>query len=286
MSVFEVGLGGKLDATNIIMPDLCVITSVGLDHVRVLGNTIEQIASEKGGIMKKGVPVVLGRNTPRKFLMDQAKKVGASPVLLAGKEGRKVDDFEEENTEIAKFALDHLKVRFPLTSQGITKGLASRPPCRFEMINMKEKGRDVTVILDVGHNPPALERMFELAKKTFPNTGMKRWRVVFGVSMDKDVSECVKILLDNVDASNVHFVEALHPRAASTSDLLSMAKKITGGSSGGPVACKSVEEGVKRALSEVVDAGGGDGEFIVIMTVVNVVKLCNGRIFQLFFVIF
>lgn len=84
VAIVEVGLGGRLDSTNIITPDLCVITNIGLDHVQFLGDTLEGIAGEKAGIIKSGIPVVVGEAQAgvRRVFEDTAEKVGA-PIVFA-----------------------------------------------------------------------------------------------------------------------------------------------------------------------------------------------------------
>ncbi|MBQ1836022.1 MAG: bifunctional folylpolyglutamate synthase/dihydrofolate synthase, partial [Paludibacteraceae bacterium] len=85
VAVIEVGLGGRLDSTNIITPDLSVITNISLDHTNLLGDTLEQIAAEKAGIIKKGVPVVIGERVSdgvAKVFEDKAKEMGA-PIFFA-----------------------------------------------------------------------------------------------------------------------------------------------------------------------------------------------------------
>lgn len=64
VAVIEVGLGGRLDCTNIVHPDLCIITNISFDHTQFLGNTLEKIAGEKAGIIKSGIPVIIGETTP------------------------------------------------------------------------------------------------------------------------------------------------------------------------------------------------------------------------------
>jgi dihydrofolate synthase / folylpolyglutamate synthase len=175
--VLEVGLGGRLDATNIVRPRLSIITSIGLEHTRILGGTIEKIAAEKAGVMKPGVPVVLGPNVPRPFLQNIASRVG-SPVILTP-EGP-YPDFEDENVAIAKTAIEQglvigAALPKPITPEAARRGLACRPPCRYEVLKRRVavgdegRGREVTVVLDVGHNPPALERLFDLASRDFAN---------------------------------------------------------------------------------------------------------------------
>ena len=98
VAVVEVGLGGRLDCTNIIRPDLCIITNISLDHVQFLGDTLEKIAGEKAGIIKSGIPVVIGETTPetRPVFQKKAEEVGA-PIHFAEEEVKEVHpDWEYE----------------------------------------------------------------------------------------------------------------------------------------------------------------------------------------------
>lgn len=84
VAVIEVGLGGRLDSTNIITPDLCVITNISYDHVQMLGDTLPKIAREKAGIIKSGIPVVIGeaQGEVKQVFIDRAKEVKA-PIIFA-----------------------------------------------------------------------------------------------------------------------------------------------------------------------------------------------------------
>ena len=97
--VLEVGVGGRIDATNIVKPFLCAITSIGLDHVDALGNTIEEIASHKAGIIKAGVEVVVGQLAPHHVFESVAQGLDA-PYIVA--EGTREVTFREENEGIAR----------------------------------------------------------------------------------------------------------------------------------------------------------------------------------------
>ncbi len=139
IAVIEVGLGGRLDATNIITPLLSVITSIDYDHQEFLGDTLEEIAREKAGIIKPGVPVVLGpRVVPRK-------------CFPRGEFVETRGSYEEENRAIAKRALEILRVP-PL-------GIEKTPPCRFQRF-----GR---IILDGAHNPAGIKRTIERIDEPF-----------------------------------------------------------------------------------------------------------------------
>lgn len=93
LAVIETGLGGRLDATNVLSPEVATITSVGIDHVEYLGATLEGIAREKAGIFKKGIPAVIGELDPaiRQLLVEQAAHYGASSALVAAEEARLLD---------------------------------------------------------------------------------------------------------------------------------------------------------------------------------------------------
>ncbi|GAB5031554.1 folylpolyglutamate synthase [Nannochloropsis oceanica] len=275
-AVIEVGLGGRLDATNIIHPRLSIITSIGLEHTRILGTTIQAIAREKAGIIKPGVPVVLGPHVPHDLLGSIAAERSA-PVLLVPK--GPYPNFEEENTAIARTALNHLRTSSPplAWSQGadteaaLVRGLQSRPPCRFEELERQVAGQTVRVVLDVGHNPPALRRLFErLLSPTKRDMKTQKIsalteaekpviRLVLGLSADKDITECLQTVLQFVDPSHVHIIQARHPRAAAPQALVSAAASL-----GAPLprmnyGYANIKEGIGAALHAAVSAyGGGD----------------------------
>jgi len=179
--VLECGLGGRLDATNVVTPSLSVITSIGLEHTRILGDTIEAIALEKAGIMKAGVPVLVGPNVPHDVLRAHAERIG-SPYFVATDlveyEGAaETTDFDDENSLIAMAAMrlvSDVDNRCSVTRHHEEQGIRCRPPCRFEAVDVlwDPSSRTVSqqspgggpqalkVVLDVGHNLPALAQLF------------------------------------------------------------------------------------------------------------------------------
>jgi dihydrofolate synthase/folylpolyglutamate synthase len=239
--VLETGLGGRLDATNVIAsPALSIITSIGLEHTRILGDTIELIAKEKAGIIKKDCPVLVGPHCPHEVIMDCARQKGAgryyTPSLIEGNlqdfahatklinesvndEGPV--DYDKENQEIAKAALSLLERSHPsifgkeLTDDDIDEFTSIRPPCRFETF----RANDSLVILDVAHNPSAMEYLVYKLKKTYPESS---FRFVAGMSSDKDLGQCGRALLSATKGSsrNIHLVQAAHPRAATLESIL------------------------------------------------------------------
>jgi dihydrofolate synthase/folylpolyglutamate synthase len=222
--VLETGLGGRLDATNVIVsPALSIITSIGLEHTRILGETIPEIAREKGGIIKKDRPVLVGPNVPHDVLRAQAIEKGAEGYYtcedLLGPLPTAITDYDKENARIAKAALILLERSYPdvvrdVTPSNIEEGTSTRPPCRFELV---ERSDGVTVVLDVAHNPPAMEYLLRKLKDTFPN---RKYRIVVGMSSDKDLGLCANMMLQETPSESLHLVQAFHPRAAKLEHML------------------------------------------------------------------
>mmetsp|Transcript_12159 Transcript_12159/g.18851 ORF Transcript_12159/g.18851 Transcript_12159/m.18851 type:complete len:565 (-) Transcript_12159:117-1811(-) len=223
--VLETGLGGRLDATNIVSkPALSVITSIGLEHTRILGDTIEKIALEKGGIIKKGCPVLCGPHVPHEVLRKCAREKQASTYLtcddVLGNPGEVITDYDKENARIAESALSILQengVIPKLTPEMVQQGVSRRPPCRFELV---KNANGVEALLDVAHNPPAMEYLIRKLIEQYPD---KKYRFVVGMSADKDMGQCARSILDVTSPSSVHVVEAQHPRAAKIEDILEAA---------------------------------------------------------------
>lgn len=202
VAVLETGLGGRLDATNIVTPKLSIITSISLDHTDILGNTKEEIALEKAGIIKPYVKVVIGPNVPVDTIWPIVLKNKAECIAVKGH----YTSYEEENNAIAETALEVLDV----DRVSIATGLKAKQPCRFEIIEKFNK----IIILDVAHNPDGLRRLFKDIERKFPQ---KKLRLIFGLSQNKDISECVKIL--KMKGSGFHLVSANNGRGLSLFDL-------------------------------------------------------------------
>lgn len=212
IAAVEVGLGGRLDSTNIITPCLSIITSISLDHTDILGNTLEAIAKEKGGIIKEKVPVVIGPRVPLALIQEIANSK-QSPCFQV----KKISPlFEEENQSIARAALEHLSSLFRLSPDAIEKGLKQKPPCRFEVIP-----GDPPIILDVAHNPDGLLHLFQTIAYQEPSRSI---RLLFGLSKNKDVSACLHLMASR--ASHFHLVEATNGRGASVEELDSQLQRL------------------------------------------------------------
>ncbi len=162
LAIVEVGLGGRLDATNTLAPVACGISRLGLDHTEHLGPTLEHIAREKAGIFKAGVPAVSVAQEPvaERVLRDVAHAVGApltfvdvDPLLRVGLAGR----HQQENASLALALLERAGV--PLRPEPVARGLLQvRWPARYERV-----GDDPIVILDGAHNETAAHALVEVA---------------------------------------------------------------------------------------------------------------------------
>lgn len=189
----EVGLGGRLDATNVITPELSIITSISLEHTEILGTDIDSIAREKGGIIKPNIPVVVGPRCPP-ILEAIAKSKNAPYIKVEGN----FNNYDEENSAIAKAALDFLKLP--------TYGISCRPRCRFEKIG--------NYILDVAHNPDGMRALTQMLTLHYPG---QTFDFIVGLSKSKDIDTCLKILTPF--SKRFIFVEAENGRGLSAQEL-------------------------------------------------------------------
>ena len=195
-AILECGLGGRLDATNVCEPKLCVITKIGLDHCDWLGDTVEKIAAEKAGIVKPGVPVVLGKNLPPvvEVVRRRAAELGApfhyAPDLAS--EDEIPSDFSlvgSFNRENAVTAIAALKVWAAKGAQGgaekFFKGFGKVIwPGRFQKVG--------NFIVDGAHNPPAARALAETLAAQ--DARRKTLDLICGFCGDKDVDEVLSIL--------------------------------------------------------------------------------------------
>lgn len=204
-AVIETGLGGRLDATNIILPKLSIITSISVDHAEILGNSLEEITYEKAGIIKPKIPILTGPRVPFDQIETVAKKMQSRHIHLSDS----YPNFEAENCAIARKALDF----FSVDELAIEKGLNSHLPCRLQTFTKEqlclseEKPFPQKIILDVAHNPDGLRHLFEAIREQEPACSI---RVLFGLSKTKDVSSCLSILKEQCD--DFHLVEPRNER--------------------------------------------------------------------------
>ncbi len=220
IAVLETGLGGRLDATNIVQPLLSIITSISPDHTDILGSTLEKIALEKAGIIKAHTPVVIGPCVPQ-ALIAQIARQHDSPFYSVGGEYLYYD---QENSAIAKKALEVLASDLPvplaIPESAIAKGLEIRPACRMQIFtkdmlpNWIHKAFPAALVMDVAHNPDGLAHLMRALQDKYPG---KALRFVCGLSKSKDIKACLEII--QAHAAHIHVVEAQNGRAASAKEL-------------------------------------------------------------------
>jgi len=218
IAIIETGLGGRLDSTNIISPLVSVITSIGIDHTQYLGNTLEAIASEKGGIIKPYIPVVLGEGIEVLSVFEKIASKNNSPLHIASQNNNQPlsslkGDFQKNNVATALTVIDLIQETFPtITSRSISKGLRSIKTNtglrgRWETLQNSPK-----VIADIGHNVHAIKQTVkELELETYNNL-----HIILGMVADKEVDKVINLLPKN---ATYYLCTPNIPRALSTSEL-------------------------------------------------------------------
>jgi dihydrofolate synthase / folylpolyglutamate synthase len=235
--ILEVGLGGRLDAVNIVDTDCAIVTSIDIDHTEYLGDTREKIAFEKAGIFRPGKPAVCGDPSAPQTLIDHAEKIGAD-LWLFGRDFRYEGQAGSErqqwsyvgrtlrrsalaypalrganqliNTSAALAALEALRERLPVSAQDIRLGLANvELPGRFQVLPGKP-----SIVLDVAHNPHAAA----VLAQNLGNMGYFPYTyAVFGAMRDKDIAGVLAHLKGEIDHWCV--TDLPLPRAAAAVDL-------------------------------------------------------------------
>ena len=233
VAILEVGLGGRLDAVNIIDSDCAVITSIDLDHMEFLGNDRETIGREKAGIMRTGRPVVVSDPVPPQSVIDRGAEIGAD-VWLMGRDFNFSGDKQQwswagrgrryaglaypalrganqlMNASGVLAALEAVRTKLPVTAQAVRNGLAMvELPGRFQIVPGQP-----TLVLDVAHNPHSVAALAANldAMGFFPTT-----HAVFGAMADKDLGPMLRKLGPLID--RWYFTDLPTPRAAKAADL-------------------------------------------------------------------
>ncbi|NND94199.1 MAG: bifunctional folylpolyglutamate synthase/dihydrofolate synthase [Flavobacteriales bacterium] len=219
IAIIETGMGGRLDSTNIIDPELSVITTMSLDHKAFLGDTLEKIAFEKAGIIKQDKPVVIAYGNEEVLeVFKSVAKSRNSPVLLADKTDTKIStdlaaDYQQVNMSTVLKAADVMRaLGWKLPEEEVALGLMSIQKNtgflgRWQTISKRPK-----IIADVGHNPQGIETVI----RQLQNERYKHLHIVLGMVADKDVDAVLSIL---PLSANYYFCQAKVLRAMSC-DLL------------------------------------------------------------------
>lgn len=237
VAVIETGLGGRLDSTNVVLPELSVITNIGYDHMDVLGDTLEKIAGEKAGIIKEGIPVVIGETHPetRPVFIRTAEQKHAAIYFadqLMSVENARIEegvldltvrenssgsecsyqldltgDYQRKNLLSVLQAVKLLRDRFHLDDEKVKRALSdvihlTNLEGRWQMIH-----RQPYMVMDVGHNVDGIRQLIQqLARMKYA-----RLHIVTGMVKDKDINAVLEILPKEADYyfTNAHIARAL-----------------------------------------------------------------------------
>ncbi|MCF8294486.1 MAG: bifunctional folylpolyglutamate synthase/dihydrofolate synthase [Bacteroidales bacterium] len=248
IAIIEVGMGGRLDSTNIISPELSIITNISLDHTQFLGVSLEEIAGEKAGIIKPHTPVVIGEYHPQteKVFLEKAK-LKQSPIQFAsetwqtvliktgifsyqyqiqGENGIMMEgiselggSYQEKNLSTVFQAYNLLKTKFNLKSEHFIEGI------QYVKRNTGFMGRweiiqeSPTVLCDTGHNEAGLQAVLAQIK----SLSFEKLHIIFGMVNDKDVFHILQLLPEK---ANYYFVKSSVPRSLNSFELADFASKL------------------------------------------------------------
>lgn len=215
--VAEVGLGGRLDATNIIQPLISVITNIGLDHVNILGDTRAQIAFEKAGIIKKHVPVVLGEKDPETFPVFESKAAEMETEIILPKTDirlpKGIIGYQVGNYGIVSTVCDYLETLGFAVDQPIReKGIQNLKKNTGFFGRMEVISQEPLIIVDCAHNAEGIHALFH-SVKTLTNGTL---HCIYGTSSDKDLDA---ILQEFPSEAHFYFTTFSNPRSAKLEDL-------------------------------------------------------------------
>ncbi len=195
--VIETGLGGRLDATNIITPILSVITNISLDHTDLLGDTLPKIAFEKAGIIKKNVPVVIGEFHPETKQIFIEKVIRSNSTIHLAYEEFELEesnDYKTINERTVKCCIKQLNsLGFIISDKHITNGIINLIKNRNFIGRFQVIQQNPQTIIDVSHNEAGIKKSFELLKKIEKG----RLHIIFGASSDKNLNDILALFPTN-----------------------------------------------------------------------------------------
>ena len=223
IAIIETGLGGRLDSTNIITPILSIITNISIDHTNLLGNTIEKIALEKAGIIKKNVPVVIGKKDKTKVIFNRIAKEKKSLITYSNKKEYESDlkgKYQAENINTAVTAISVLQKisSFKINSKDITNGLLNTVKNTGILGRWQILKNRPLIICDIGHNVDGIKNVVQQIK----SIKYRKLHFVFGTVNDKEI---LKILVQLPKDAEYYFCEANIPRAMNCKKLKKLASK-------------------------------------------------------------
>jgi dihydrofolate synthase/folylpolyglutamate synthase len=265
VAVIEVGLGGRLDSTNVIIPDLSVITNISFDHMAFLGDTLDKIANEKAGIIKHNIPVVIGESLPETRPVFEMKAIKENaPVYYAEefiqvafkkyeKNGMMVEtscnkdyqvglcgNYQLKNIATTLTAIERLKEQgYKLPDEAIAEGLKTVT----ELTGLRGRWETIQdlplIVTDTGHNAGGFRYITEQLKaQTY-----KTLRIVIGMVNDKDITAVLELLPKN---AVYYFTQAAIPRALPAKELMLQGERF--GLKG--IAYLSVEQAIQSSIKD------------------------------------
>lgn len=276
VAIIEVGLGGRLDCTNIIAPDACVITNISPDHTQFLGSTLTQIAGEKAGIIKKGTPVIIGETTPEtKAVFAEKAAAECAPIIFAEERAELIDaqphnsgirystksygtidaelggSYQIKNTNTILTVLDTLKEKgYSIGTQDIHKGFANVTATTGLMGRWQKIGSNPTVVCDAGHNIGGISYIVEQLSQQKCDT----LRIVFGMVNDKDISSVLAMMPKE---ATYYFTQASVKRALPSQELAALAAEYGLGGNCYPTVAEALEAARKEAApGDFIFVGG------------------------------
>ena len=250
VAVIETGMGGRYDSTNILSPMVSVICSVDIDHTDYLGDTIEAIAFEKAGIIKQGVPVIIGEEKPLplKVLTDYSALQSSEAVLLNQNDAEFITYNNESNSVlnvstyftkyeglvsplrgkhqlknhlIALTTLEKIRRRFPFTNSHVSDGVRKVIELSGLTNRIEIRSFNPLEIFDVAHNPAAIAKLTETIDEMYP---ARKFTILYGAMADKDNHETLRILKEK--CSLLVLSQPSIKRSASTNELAKLAENL------------------------------------------------------------
>jgi len=218
IAIIETGLGGRLDSTNIIKPELTIITNIGLDHTNLLGNSIEKIAIEKGGIIKENTPIIIGRKRKETNTIFQniAKEKNAHLMYSEPQQNYATDlkgEYQKENINTAITATQQLQQQGWIISESNIENGLLKIVANTQLLGRWQTLSEIPhIICDTGHNEDGVKQI----SKQLKNTKYKQLHFVFGTVNDKNLDGILPLLPKD---AIYYFCKANIPRAMNATEL-------------------------------------------------------------------
>jgi dihydrofolate synthase/folylpolyglutamate synthase len=226
IAIVETGLGGRLDSTNVITPEVSVITNIGLDHTQFLGNTLGAIAVEKAGIIKAEIPIIIGETQEEtKVIFNQKAKSLKVPIYFADQENNQFYQtdlkgiYQYKNVKTAITTINILQEKgWRISNKNIESGLKSVVKNTGLLGRWQTLGNSPLIICDTGHNIDGIKEIVAQLE----NTPHNLLHIVFGAVNDKSIESILKIL---PKSARYYFCQASIPRALNVNQLTCLAEQ-------------------------------------------------------------